>query len=551
MIGNELNPINTSTNIDDVATRDNINIVLDKVTSDTFLTPYIGLERVSKALAYYHIFLPKMTFLEEERGYKLFKASQFGDKMGMTNDGQVVINDNPDYSVYFEWNKNDDGVYNIFCQIADQNEVSELVSDFEDDVEEDYNEDEDEEDNEELDEQNSSFKVGGHPVDPMMAGFIEGKRRKPKTVLVVVKKPKTKAGKKAKKGGGGVFRLPKRKYDPNKYDPVSEEKQNERSHDVQRAAARLIGRRSLDEISDALKSRYVQRALNPRSATSISNLASQGGSAQGMEIADAEIQNRDPNLRASQKLLKKAKRRSEIVMGVWDKLSKKAHNTQNEEIENIDEVLNKSDPASKWISDFVKSDDPKFEGKSKKERIKMALGAYYAAQRNEEAEQIDEASWHQQKAGVNPQHPDSWVVHHNPPGKNASSILFKKKEETEAHIKAQKEAGRGEHLYLLPPRNPRKSMSESARKTFADYAAQRNEEAEQIDEISDEMRLRYVAAAKENIKKKLKPAEAAATKKFMGTGDKKDRKEIGKIYGKIDRRKDYINSALRRMHEKD
>jgi len=52
--------------------------------------------------------------------------------------------------------------------------------------------------------------------------------------------------------------------------------------------------------------------------------------------------------------------------------------------EELEEVLKKSDPAGKWISDFVHSKDPKFEGKSKKERMKQALGAYYAKQRNEE-----------------------------------------------------------------------------------------------------------------------------------------------------------------------
>jgi len=46
------------------------------------------------------------------------------------------------------------------------------------------------------------------------------------------------------------------------------------------------------------------------------------------------------------------------------------------------EVLKSSDPASKWISDFVHSNDPKFKGKSKKERIRMALGAKYAAMRS-------------------------------------------------------------------------------------------------------------------------------------------------------------------------
>jgi ElaB/YqjD/DUF883 family membrane-anchored ribosome-binding protein/ribosomal protein L37E len=50
----------------------------------------------------------------------------------------------------------------------------------------------------------------------------------------------------------------------------------------------------------------------------------------------------------------------------------------------IDEVLTKKDSVSKWISDFVKSDNPKFAGKTKKERIKMALGAFYSNQRNED-----------------------------------------------------------------------------------------------------------------------------------------------------------------------
>ncbi len=64
-----------------------------------------------------------------------------------------------------------------------------------------------------------------------------------------------------------------------------------------------------------------------------------------------------------------------------------------EEIQYIEEKLSASDPASKWISDFVASDNPKFAGKSKKERINMALGAYYSAKKmkNEEVE-LDEAA---------------------------------------------------------------------------------------------------------------------------------------------------------------
>jgi hypothetical protein len=57
--------------------------------------------------------------------------------------------------------------------------------------------------------------------------------------------------------------------------------------------------------------------------------------------------------------------------------------------ETIEEKLAPSMGASKYVQDFVKSKDPRFEGKTKKERIKMALGAYYGA-KNESVE-IEEA----------------------------------------------------------------------------------------------------------------------------------------------------------------
>ena len=49
----------------------------------------------------------------------------------------------------------------------------------------------------------------------------------------------------------------------------------------------------------------------------------------------------------------------------------------------INEVLSKDASAGDWIHDFVHSDNPKFAGKSKAERKKMALAAYYS-KKNEE-----------------------------------------------------------------------------------------------------------------------------------------------------------------------
>jgi hypothetical protein len=69
----------------------------------------------------------------------------------------------------------------------------------------------------------------------------------------------------------------------------------------------------------------------------------------------------------------------------------KKFNTLRED--SLEEKLKASDPAGKYIHDFVHSDNPKFAGKSKAKRIQMALAASYAAKgksRNEEVEPVDE-----------------------------------------------------------------------------------------------------------------------------------------------------------------
>jgi hypothetical protein len=53
----------------------------------------------------------------------------------------------------------------------------------------------------------------------------------------------------------------------------------------------------------------------------------------------------------------------------------------------INEVLSKDASAGEWIHDFVHSDNPKFAGKSKAERKKQALAAYYAKKNEEYVEE--------------------------------------------------------------------------------------------------------------------------------------------------------------------
>ena len=81
---------------------------------------------------------------------------------------------------------------------------------------------------------------------------------------------------------------------------------------------------------------------------------------------------------------------------VIDENNLKSLKAEDAKMKYIEEKLTAADPASKYIKDFVASENPKFAEKSKKERISMALGAYYAAKgkKNEEVEQINEGPSH-------------------------------------------------------------------------------------------------------------------------------------------------------------
>ena len=63
----------------------------------------------------------------------------------------------------------------------------------------------------------------------------------------------------------------------------------------------------------------------------------------------------------------------------------KEEEMDEQDLDQLDEVLSKDASAEEWIHDFVHSDAPQFQGKTKKERIKMALAAKYA-KANEETE---------------------------------------------------------------------------------------------------------------------------------------------------------------------
>jgi hypothetical protein len=128
-------------NVDDAAVRDNINALLTGAMMPCTLTPYIALEKVRKVLSYFHIHLPAVPFMEGDRGVQVFDVHQFGRLTGMRNDGEVVTKATQPYFIYFEYQQNDKGLFDVFCEVVTQDELDDLLDDAEEDINADTTED--------------------------------------------------------------------------------------------------------------------------------------------------------------------------------------------------------------------------------------------------------------------------------------------------------------------------------------------------------------------------------------------------------------------------
>jgi len=139
--------------INDSDVRDQVNQLLAGVTARKFVTPYIAMERVAKTLANFHIYVPNQGILEGDSGSVVWPINQFGGKLGMTNDAEVVVAPSSQYSVFFEYRMSDCGMFMVFCEVVDQDELEEIMNDLEAELNGES------EDEEELDEGYVSYRV--------------------------------------------------------------------------------------------------------------------------------------------------------------------------------------------------------------------------------------------------------------------------------------------------------------------------------------------------------------------------------------------------------
>ena len=112
--------------LDDDATIDNINVVLNGITSLRFPNPYIALEKVKKALANWHIFLSRTPYMEHDHGVEVWPINQFGGKAGMTDAGEFKVGDPSGYYLFFENGLDDNGTFLTYCEVVNQDDLEQL-----------------------------------------------------------------------------------------------------------------------------------------------------------------------------------------------------------------------------------------------------------------------------------------------------------------------------------------------------------------------------------------------------------------------------------------
>jgi hypothetical protein len=161
----------------------------------------------------------------------------------------------------------------------------------------------------------------------------------------------------------------------------------------------------------------------------------------------------------------------------------------------INEVLSKDASAGDWIHDFIHSDNPKFKGKSKEMRKKMALAAYYAKQRNEETESVEEGVVDTIKKGVK----KAAEVLGGPDDEGHKKDLQRKmgipQTGKQGHAKQNEEWNKEDAVKRLKDLHKREKEEEKADKKMMQDRKKQNEEVEQIDELKKSTLGSYIKKA--------------------------------------------------------
>ena len=372
------------------AVRDEINGILSAIASRPCVTPYGSLNKIRKALAYFHIHLPKRVYLEGRHGIEVWEINQFGHKMGVTDQGEWINHVPAKFHLFFHYHRVG-SMYYLEAKIVDDKELESRVSSAERMVAEEMDaamrqdfakaKAPKEDPHTALGDCDCSqgdspstkkaIKVSMRQVDedkdPCWKGYEmvgmkkKGGRKVPNCVPVKeeeqideikVSTAYSYAGKKMEKERKGLL--------PGDHNPTSKTELKNMRNAAERTDKDYYKKRGFKKIEEEQIDELSKKTLGSYVKKASVDLYGRGA----LRAYDI-VKGKDPNTLRD----KRAGNRVKGIYKASDKLAKEE--TQ------VDEKLTKDMSAGDVISDFVHSKDPKFEGKSKKMRQKMALGAYY------------------------------------------------------------------------------------------------------------------------------------------------------------------------------
>jgi len=117
---------NGNFDLENDAVRSEVNAILAGICSRSHITPYITLRKISKALAYFSIILPKRTFLEGDKGVEVYEIRQFGEKMGMSDQGEFIREVPVQYHLFFQYTQIM-GMFLCVAKVVDKAELDKML----------------------------------------------------------------------------------------------------------------------------------------------------------------------------------------------------------------------------------------------------------------------------------------------------------------------------------------------------------------------------------------------------------------------------------------
>lgn len=113
--------------IENKSVRDEINGILSSITNKPCVTPYNTLQKIRKALAYFHIHLPKRSYMEGGHGVEVWEIHQFGDRMGMNDQGEFIKSVPCKYYLFFHYHLFS-SMFLVQAKLVDKAELDTLMS---------------------------------------------------------------------------------------------------------------------------------------------------------------------------------------------------------------------------------------------------------------------------------------------------------------------------------------------------------------------------------------------------------------------------------------